>query len=80
MGPLNTLDALIGANAFIEDIFQELPIGIAVSNIDGDSFVYANARFSEIIGWPQYKLTDKPALLFKVFPDESHRQMMAAKM
>lgn len=80
MGPLNTLDALIGSNAFIEDIFQELPIGIAVSKIDDDRFVYSNARFSEVLGWPQLELTDKQALLLKIFPDESYRQMITAKM
>ncbi|MBS1523296.1 MAG: PAS domain S-box protein [Bacteroidetes bacterium] len=80
MGPLNTLDALIGSNAFIEDIFQELPIGIAVSKIDDNCFVYTNARFSEVIGWPQYELTDKQALLLKIFPDDYYRQTIVAKM
>ena len=80
MDPLNTLDALIGTNAFIEDIFQELPIGIAVSKVDDNRFVYTNARFSEVIGWPRSELTDKQALLLKVFPDDDYRQSIVAKM
>jgi len=80
MGPLNTLDALIGSSAFIEDIFQELPIGIAVSKTDDNHFVYINARFSEVLGWPQYELSDKQALLFKIFPDDNYRQTIVAKM
>jgi PAS domain S-box-containing protein len=80
MDPWNTLDALIGTNAFIEDIFQELPIGIAVSRLDDDSFVYTNTRFSEVLGWPQFELTDKQALLLKIFPDDGYRQAIVAKM
>lgn len=80
MGPPNTLDALLGTNAFIEDIFQELPIGIAVSKIDDDRFVYMNTRFSEVIGWPSHELTDKQALLLKIFPDASYRQSIVDKM
>ncbi len=80
MDPLNALDALLGTNAFIEDIFQELPIGIAVSKIDSGDFVYANARFHEITGWPQHELTGRPALLLKVFPDELFRKKITAEM
>jgi len=79
MDPWNTLDALIGTNAFIEDIFQELPIGIAVSKIN-DRFVYTNARFSEVLGWPQCELSDKQALLLKLFPDKNYRQAIVARM
>jgi PAS domain S-box-containing protein len=80
MGPINTLDALLGTNAFIEDVFQELPIGIAVSKIDDDRFVYMNTRFSEVIGWPAHELTDKQGLLLKIFPDASYRQTILDKM
>ncbi|HEY9003386.1 MAG TPA: PAS domain S-box protein [Mucilaginibacter sp.] len=80
MSPLNTLDALIGSDAFIEDIFQELPIGIAVSKKDDDRFVYTNARFSEVIGWPQCELADKQTLLLKIFPDDDYRQAIIDKM
>jgi PAS domain S-box-containing protein len=80
MGSYNTLDALIGTNAFIEDIFQELPVGIAVSKIDDDRFVYTNHRFSEVIGWPRHDVADRQALLRKVFPDDDYRHMMSAKM
>ncbi|MDO3624695.1 PAS domain S-box protein [Mucilaginibacter sp. BT774] len=80
MDPWNTLDALIGTSAFIEDIFQELPIGIAVSKIDDDRYVYTNARFSEVLGWPECELTDKQTLLLKVFPDDEYRQAIVAKM
>ncbi|MBV8391532.1 MAG: PAS domain S-box protein [Mucilaginibacter sp.] len=80
MSPWSTLDALIGTNAFIEDIFHELPVGIAVSKLGDDRFVYANARFSEVIGWPQYELTDKQALLHKIFPNDELRQVIVAKM
>jgi PAS domain S-box-containing protein len=80
MEPWNTLDALIGTNAFIEDIFQELPIGIAVSKIDDDRYVYSNARFNEVLGWPQFELSDKQALFLKIFPDDNYRQAIMAKM
>ncbi|HTK22143.1 MAG TPA: PAS domain S-box protein [Mucilaginibacter sp.] len=80
MDQLSSLDVLLGTNAFIEDIFQELPIGIAVSKIDDNRFVYINARFSEVIGWPQCELTDKQALLLKIFPDDDYRQAIVAKM
>lgn len=80
MGPLNTLDALFGTNAFIEDVFQELPIGVAVSKIDDDRFVYMNTRFSEVIGWPAHELSDKQALLLKIFPDASYRQTILDKI
>lgn len=80
MGPTNTLDALLGTNAFIENIFQELPIGIVVSKLDDDRFVYMNTYFSEVIGWPAHELIDKQALLLKIFPDASYRQTMVDKM
>src|ERR1700750_768660 len=80
MGLLNTLDALIGSDAFIEDIFQELPIGIAVSKIGDDRYVYANVHFSEVLGWPQHEISDKQALLYKIFPNDEYRQAMVAKM
>jgi signal transduction histidine kinase len=70
--PFVLVKVLEGQPAFIETVFQHLPIGIAISKIDDSTAVFINKRFTEIYGWPVETFTDVPTFFQQVFPDERY--------
>jgi PAS domain S-box-containing protein len=76
----NILKEIAEANAFLEDIFQHLPVGVAVIKIDDGSVVMMNKIFSDICGWPQEMITDLTDFFFKIFPEKPYRDEITAKI
>lgn len=73
MNPFTFLFALADPNASVENIFQHLPIGIALYQPDDGAIVYLNDRFSNVYGWHREELTNINDLYLKVFPEEQYR-------
>uniref|UniRef100_UPI0030ED253F PAS domain S-box protein n=1 Tax=Emticicia oligotrophica TaxID=312279 RepID=UPI0030ED253F len=61
--------ALNERNFFIETAFQNLPIGIAVSNMDTGKNTLMNKQFEEIYGWPKEEMSDTPEFFGKIYGD-----------
>ncbi|WP_440999744.1 PAS domain S-box protein [Fodinibius sp. SL11] len=61
---------------FIEKTIQNLPIGVAVNNIDNGKVTLINKKFTEIYGWPQKTLKDFESFFKKVYPEEEYRQQV----
>lgn len=80
MNSFSALSALAGANAFSEDLFQHLPIGIALYKTDDGSIQFMNEHFGEIYGWPREELTNMKDLYFKIFPEEEYRNASLRKI
>lgn len=69
-------EQLFQRNEFIEVILENLPIGIAVNDIDTGNARIVNDKFSEVYGWPSDELSDIDSFFEKVYPDETYRQKL----
>jgi PAS domain S-box-containing protein len=58
---------------FIETTLDNLPIGIAVNEIDSGKTILINKQFSEIYGWPEEELSDVDTFFENVYPDKEYR-------
>ncbi|PWJ60260.1 PAS domain S-box-containing protein [Dyadobacter jejuensis] len=63
-------------NQLIETILQNLPLGIAVNDIDTGQVKMSNEPFSKIYGWPKDHLTDLDSFFKNIYPDSAYRQQM----
>ncbi len=59
--------ALNERNFFIETALENLPIGIAVANMESGVNTLMNKKFEEIYGWPREQLSDTPEFFTKIF-------------
>jgi PAS domain S-box-containing protein len=80
MNSFSALSALAGANAFSEDLFRHLPIGIALYKPNDGSIQFMNEHFGEIYGWPSEELTNMQDLYLKIFPEEEYRSATLRKI
>jgi PAS domain S-box-containing protein len=67
---------LTNRNNFIEKAIDNLPLGIAVNDMDTGEVTLINKKFSEIYGWPIEMLTDIYQFFDCVYPDKTHRDKM----
>ncbi|MFA6979775.1 MAG: PAS domain S-box protein [Ignavibacteriaceae bacterium] len=67
-------------NSFIQTVLDNLPIGIALNEIDKGNSFYINKKFEEIYGWPQDEMKDTSVFFKKVYPDEKYRKELMAKI
>ncbi len=67
-------------NIFIQTILDNLPIGVALNNIDGGDATYMNEKFEEIYGWSSEEITNISSFFEKVYPDEEYRNQMIARI
>ncbi|HWR99564.1 MAG TPA: ATP-binding protein, partial [Prolixibacteraceae bacterium] len=67
-------------NAFIQTVLDNLPLGIALNQIDSGIALYENKRFLEIYGWPEAELRDIGSFFQKVYPDEKYRTELASRI
>lgn len=74
------LKALEERNAFIETILQNIPIGIAVNNIDNGKATVVNKKFAEIYGWPDKDLADIEGFFKNLYPEEAYRNEIKNKV
>ncbi|MBC7722025.1 MAG: PAS domain S-box protein [Pedobacter sp.] len=63
---LETIHILTQKNELFDIIFQNLPIGVAVSKISDGKFTYINNSFFDIYGNAEAEIKDMPTLLKKV--------------
>lgn len=63
-------------NKFIQTILDNLPIGIALNEIDKGSTIYINRKFEEIYGWPADNINSVQSFFEKVYPDENYRNQI----
>ncbi|MEQ9308914.1 MAG: PAS domain S-box protein [Balneolaceae bacterium] len=66
-------------NQFIEAIFENIPIGIAVNKIDTEETILANDEFSKIYGWPKEQLLNVRTFFEYVFKDPDIRNERLAR-
>ncbi len=60
----------------VETILDNLPIGIAVNKIDTGEATFVNPQFSKIYGWSTSDFVNIESFFKKVYPEQSHRELM----
>lgn len=63
-------------NEFIQTALENLPVGIAVNNLNTGQTTLMNRQFSKTYGWPKNELNNIENFFKKVYPDESYRNEM----
>ncbi|MBT7040886.1 MAG: PAS domain S-box protein, partial [Bacteroidetes bacterium] len=67
-------------NQFIQTVLDNLPIGVALNEIDSSEATYMNNKFESIYGWSKDELKNIPQFFEKVYPDESYRQQIVSQV
>ncbi|MCB2195376.1 MAG: PAS domain S-box protein [Bacteroidetes bacterium] len=67
-------------NYFIQNVLDNLPIGIALNKFDRGVATYINKKFEEIYGWPAHELKDITTFFNKVYPDEEYRNKIVQRI
>jgi PAS domain S-box-containing protein len=67
-------------NQFIKSAIDNLPVGIAVRNIDTGKFTLMNKNFTEIYGWSQSEFKDVETFFKKVYPDAAYREKIRTQI
>jgi PAS domain S-box-containing protein len=69
-------EELLSRNTFIQTILENLPIGIALNEINSGEATYMNKKFQEIYGWSSDEITSIGSFFEKVYPDEEYRNIL----
>jgi len=72
--------ALLDRNQFIENILDNLPIGLAVNYISEGQATYMNRKFEEIYGWPRDVMKNIETFFEKVYPDPTYRKQIQRRI
>ncbi|MEL7833770.1 PAS domain S-box protein [Fodinibius sp. Rm-B-1B1-1] len=67
-------------NEFIKTTFNNLPIGVIVTNIDTGEVTLMNEPYSDIHGWPEETLKDEQAFYHNAFPDQEYREKVRTQI
>ena len=67
-------------NTFIQTVLDNLPIGVALNNIEDGTATYMNKKFEEIYGWTQSDISNVAEFFEKVFPDKQYREMVIERI
>jgi len=67
-------------NTFIQTILDNLPIGLALNDIDKGQATYMNKKFEEIYGWTSAELTSIASFFEKIYPDEEYRRRITERI
>ncbi|WP_194973083.1 PAS domain-containing protein [Aquiflexum lacus] len=67
-------------NQFIQTTLDNIPIGIAVNEIDSGTATLLNRKFSEIYGWPPDEIENVENFFANVYPDPTYRQEIADRI
>ncbi|MFN2379162.1 MAG: PAS domain S-box protein [Bacteroidales bacterium] len=65
---------------FIENVLDNLPIGVAVNHIDDGRAFYMNKRFEDVYGWNRDVITDITLFFEKVYPDPEYREELMSRV
>jgi hypothetical protein len=74
------LRVLNDKNTFIQAILDNLPIGLALNNIDDGQATFINKKFEEIYGWKSDELTSVEKFFERVYPDEEYRRLLLERI
>lgn len=61
-------------NQFIKTAIDNLPVGIAVRNMQTGKFTLMNKNFTEIYGWSKKEFNNVDSFFEKVYPDPNYRE------
>lgn len=75
-----TQEKLEQRNKFIETILNNIPIGIAVNEIDTGLSNFMNDEFETIYGWTEKELKDLKQFYKKIIPDPEARKILSNKI
>jgi PAS domain S-box-containing protein len=67
-------------NIFIQEILDNLPIGLALNKIDSGQAEYVNKKFSEIYGWTPDKIANISHFFELVYPDPEYRREIQTRV
>jgi two-component system, sensor histidine kinase and response regulator len=67
-------------NDFINTVLDNLPIGVALNEIDNGKTFYINKKFEELYGWSKQELEDVANFFKKVYPDEKYREKLLTRI
>ncbi len=68
-------------NIFIENVLDNLPIGLSVNTIDKGNIGYANRLFLEIYGgWSQNDFTDLENFFQNIYPNPDERELVRQRI
>lgn len=67
-------------NVFIQNILDNLPIGLAVNEIDSGRASYMNKKFIGIYGWEEKILTDITQFFEAIYPDAQYRKEITERI
>lgn len=73
-------DTLKQRNHFIQTVLDNLPIGIALNNIDEGKATYMNKMFQEIYGWSEEALKDISQFFERIYPDKQYREELMGRI
>ncbi|MDY0002391.1 MAG: PAS domain S-box protein, partial [Polyangia bacterium] len=73
-------EELRARNEFIQTILDNLPIGLAVHNIEDGTASYGNAKFLEIYGWTEADVTNVESFFEHVYPDPAYREKIQTRV
>lgn len=73
-------EELKSRNDFIQIILDNLPIGVALNNIDEGTSTYMNKKFEEIYGWTSEEITSIGTFFEHVYPDPEYRNKIMAQI
>lgn len=72
--------ALEERSRFIQTIFQQIPIGIAVNKISDGKTILVNDNFISIYGWPESVLDNVDSFFLHVYPDPVQRDQIKTRI
>jgi len=67
-------------NSFIQTVLDNLPIGIALNNIEEGNATYMNKKFEEIYGWDYPEIKSIETFFRSVYPDEEYRNKLIGRV
>lgn len=67
-------EALKRRNTFIQTILDNLPIGVALNEMDQGVTTYTNRKLEEIYGWPFSEIGTVSTFFERVYPDPEYRK------
>ncbi len=73
-------DARKKQSVFIQTILDNLPIGLAINEIDNMTASYHNKKFGETYGWPNDEIMNVPQFFKNVYPDENYRNEIVKRV
>ncbi len=73
-------EELNNRNIFIQTILDNLPIGLALNNINDGTATYMNKKFEEIYGWKSEEIASIGTFFNNIYPDQEYRKSITERV